>query len=607
MAAPAPLPAADADLVEQYYQAVTTAGLRMWRSSRQAAETFCRRLDRAGGWATMRPDQQLAAAKTQHAAPFVAWLIVTGRLGVDAGFLVAAGMRLGSAAARYHPAARLRFEQATARLAATAADTALQWHMLATLAAATGTTVEGIDTERFLAGRQLLLDAYRQRGRPDAGRNPAAVLHRLQTTLFHDQAIDIITRPGHVPVRERGWAGVAPSYRQAAQRYVAQVSLSLRPSTVTAIERDLRFFGRWLATHHPDLVRLAQLRRDHLEDYKTHLATAPSRTGAPLDRVSVKNILINLRCFFTRITEWSYPDIPARPLLFDADLPIIDKPLPRFLDDAAATKLLRAARAEPDPFARLVVELLARTGMRKGELLGLTTDAVVQIGSAYWLRIPLDKLHNDRYIPLHPELKALLDDQLARRPPDLRSDLLFVHRGRPITAGRVDRALAKVAQAAGIGHVTAHQLRHTLATQAINRGMSLDAIAALLGHKTLAMTMVYARIADRTVAEEYFAVTEKVEALYQQPAQLPADDEGHHMRRLRAELHRRMLGNGYCARPVEMDCHFESICESCTFFVTTIEFRPTLQAQRDDAQRKGQIGRQRVFDGLLQRLDQAGA
>jgi len=37
-----------------------------------------------------------------------------------------------------------------------------------------------------------------------------------------------------------------------------------------------------------------------------------------------------------------------------------------------------------------------------------------------------------------------------------------------------------------------------------------------------------------------------------------------------------MLGNGYCARPVEMDCHYESIRESCTFFVTTIEFKPTL-------------------------------
>ncbi len=70
------------------------------------------------------------------------------------------------------------------------------------------------------------------------------------------------------------------------------------------------------------------------------------------------------------------------------------------------------------------------------------------------------------------------------------------------------------------------------------------------------------------------------------------------MRKLRNEMHRRMLGNGYCARPVELDCHFESICESSTFFVTTIEFGPTLQAQRDDA-------RQQIFDGLLNRLDQA--
>jgi integrase/recombinase XerD len=137
--------------------------------------------------------------------------------------------------------------------------------------------------------------------------------------------------------------------------------------------------------------------------------------------------------------------------------------------------------------------------------------------------------------------------------------------------------------------------------------MSLDAIAALLGHKSLAMTMVYARIADTTVAEEYFAVTAKVEALYDQPRQLPGDDEGTEMRKLRSEMHRRMLGNGYCARPVEMDCHFESICESCTFFVTTIQFRPTLQAQRDDAQRKGQLGRQKIFNRLLQRLDETAS
>jgi hypothetical protein len=104
------------------------------------------------------------------------------------------------------------------------------------------------------------------------------------------------------------------------------------------------------------------------------------------------------------------------------------------------------------------------------------------------------------------------------------------------------------------------------------------------------MTMVYARIADRTVADEYFQVSAKVEALYDAPKALPADAEGSEMARLRREMHRRMLGNGYCARPVGLDCHFESICESCTFFVTTIEFRPTLERQRDDAAAKGQAG-----------------
>jgi hypothetical protein len=62
-------------------------------------------------------------------------------------------------------------------------------------------------------------------------------------------------------------------------------------------------------------------------------------------------------------------------------------------------------------------------------------------------------------------------------------------------------------------------------------------------------------------------------------------------------------GSRASPRPVEIDCHFESICESCTFFVPTIEFRPTLLKQRDDAERKGQVGRQKIFDGLLTRLD----
>ena len=95
-----------------------------------------------------------------------------------------------------------------------------------------------------------------------------------------------------------------------------------------------------------------------------------------------------------------------------AEKPPTDPPPPPANADAAAAKLLQTARNDPDPFVRLAVEFLARTGLRKGELLDLTVNAVVQIGSAYWLRVPVGKLHSDRYIPLHPQLKALLDDWL---------------------------------------------------------------------------------------------------------------------------------------------------------------------------------------------------
>ncbi len=595
--------ASDGDLVDDYVTAMTAVGRRTGRSTVQAAKTFCAKVERAGGFEKMTRARQLDAVRKARA--FASWLMVTGQLTVDADILGRLDLRLGGVAANYCPQAHAWFVDACARLGIREGDVSIQWNALVKVTALTGTPPDQVDDADFVAARTAIVDAYIARELPESGRGMASHFHRLQLTLFHAGRLTSLARPlKRPPVSVSGWSGVAPAFAEVARRYVAQVDLSLRPATTKHIEHDLREFGTWLAEAHPEVASCAELDRNHIENYKSWVAAKNGRyTGKPLNRISIKNRLINLHCFFDRITEWGYPNPPQRPLIFAGDLPIVDKPLPRFLDDAAATKLMRASRADPDPLSRLIVELLARTGIRKSELLALTVDAVVQIGSAFWLRIPVGKLHNDRYIPLHPQLKEMFDDWITNyRPTGLRSDRLLLERNRPLTGLRVSNALSRLSNDAGIGHVTAHQLRHTLATQAINRGMSLDAIAALLGHKTLAMTMIYARIADKTVADEYFAVTEKVEALYDQPRQLPGNDEGAEMRKLRGEMHRRMLGNGYCARPVEMDCHFESICESCTFFVTTIEFRPTLQAQRDDAERKGQVGRQKVFDGLLDRL-----
>ena len=131
--------------------------------------------------------------------------------------------------------------------------------------------------------------------------------------------------------------------------------------------------------------------------------------------------------------------------------------------------------------------------------------------------------------------------------------------------------------------------------------MSIEAIAALLGHRSLDMTRQYARIANRVVADEYNAVSAKVEALYHSP--LPANAEGPDTRSLRAEVHHRLLGNGWCQRPAELDCSFDSICETCAHFATDPKFRPVLLRQRNHAARNGQTGRAELFKTLLERID----
>ena len=76
------------------------------------------------------------------------------------------------------------------------------------------------------------------------------------------------------------------------------------------------------------------------------------------------------------------------------------------------------------------------------------------------------------------------------------------------------------------------------------------------------------------------------------------------MARLRRE-HHRLLGNGWCTRPAQLDCAFESICETCTYFQNSIEFRPIVQAQHDDAHSKNQTHRASLFSSLITQIDQA--
>ena len=417
-------------------------------------------------------------------------------------------------------------------------------------------------------------------------------------------------------VRGRNGMAALPSWEQLAasvpdivatmRRYLDQIACVLRPGSVVNTDQALRAFAGFLVETAPEVTSTAQVTRRHIEDYKPWLAKRPGQNKARVTTATLAHRLGTLRMFFVRIDEWGWDQAPARVPMLPGDLPRQDHPLPQALDDAAAAKLLRVAANHKRLLVRVTVEVLLRTGLRVGEFTSLPADAVVQIGAAPWLHVPVGKLREDRYLPLHPHLVTLIEDYRTAHVAPEHPLLLPRENGRGLDRHAVTRILNNVATTAGLGHIHPHQLRHTLATQAINRGMSLEAIAAMLGHRSLDMTLRYAKIANRTVADEYFAVTDQVDALYAQAEPLPADAIGPKMARLRRE-HHRLLGNGHCTRPAELDCAFESICETCSFFQTSIEFRPTLQAQHDDAEAKGQDHRATLFDKLLTGLTEGEA
>jgi hypothetical protein len=112
------------------------------------------------------------------------------------------------------------------------------------------------------------------------------------------------------------------------------------------------------------------------------------------------------------------------------------------------------------------------------------------------------------------------------------------------------------------------------------------------------MTLVYARIADTKVAEQYFTATSAVEADAALTTEAVAND---------TPPNRRLLANGHCTRPRDLDCRFQTICEGCGFFQTDAEFVPILRRQRDDAANHGDHARIRLYDELVRVIDEQPA
>jgi integrase len=175
----------------------------------------------------------------------------------------------------------------------------------------------------------------------------------------------------------------------------------------------------------------------------------------------------------------------------------------RFLDVSEIGRLLGACRESRNPYLLTIVTVALHTGMRQGEIMGLRWERV-DLSSA---RITLEqtKSGQPRGVPIN---RPLYDALVALEPdPARRTGYLF--KAGADRWGKIRTAYELALSRAGIQGATFHTLRHTFASHAVMRGVSLAELRELLGHSTITMTLRYAHLAPTALR----AAVERLEGL----------------------------------------------------------------------------------------------
>lgn len=462
-----------------------------------------------------------------------------------------------------------------------------------------------------------------------SSRHYEAALGNTRRVLFH---LQILSAP---PVRTApiGFADrlhrVTPPIRSALVAYLERKRATCVAKTVSSLASRLMHFGVFLAATDPALPSIADLqRRQHIEPYLTAQVDAVNtKTGQVISVAERSRRVLALAGFLTDITEWGWPEVPPRRLVFRDDVPKLPRVLPRYLPIDADRRLTEQLQqpGTGNELAACALRLQRACGLRIGELLDLELDCVHEVpGQGAWLKVPLGKLESERMVPLDDDILDLIDHITAIRSdgqplphPRYRrpAQFLFTHHGRRLSQNAVRDELDRAADSAGLGHTTPHQLRHTYATALVNAGVSLQSLMALLGHVSAEMSLRYGRLFDTTIRQEY----ERALTLAKQRAgipvttrtSLPLADITRGADWKATPLIKSRLAGGFCLRaPAQGACTYANICEHCPSFHSDASSLPVLAAQRvdahalaQDAEQRGWIAEAARHHKLIARLD----
>jgi integrase/recombinase XerD len=244
-------------------------------------------------------------------------------------------------------------------------------------------------------------------------------------------------------------------------------------SYVEQVDRFARHFRR-----SPEYLGPAEIRAWQLYLAQDKRLAASSVTVA----VSALRFLYTV----TLRREWSIKD----------DIPSFRKPhqLPEVLSPKEVATFLDAVKI---PKQRLILTVCYAAGLRVSEAVRLKPAAIDS--QRMVIRVEAGKGRKDRYVMLSPRLLELLREYWKIARP---KEWLFPGKrsGEPITTYAVEDACRGARARSGITRpITPHCLRHAFAVHLLECGTDLRTIQLLLGHKNLATTSRYLRIATSKV------------------------------------------------------------------------------------------------------------
>jgi integrase/recombinase XerD len=244
-------------------------------------------------------------------------------------------------------------------------------------------------------------------------------------------------------------------------------------SYVEQVDRFARHFRR-----SPEYLGPAEIRAWQLYLAQDKRLAASSVTVA----VSALRFLYTV----TLRREWSIKD----------DIPSFRKPhqLPEVLSPKEVAAFLDAVKI---PKQRLILTVCYAAGLRVSEAVRLKPAAIDS--QRMVIRVEAGKGRKDRYVMLSPRLLELLREYWKIARP---KEWLFPGKrsGEPITTYAVEDACRRARARSGITRpITPHCLRHAFAVHLLECGTDLRTIQLLLGHKNLATTSRYLRIATSKV------------------------------------------------------------------------------------------------------------